>query len=39
MKMTLLDEKLLAKVKRVEITYFTKRFGSKFIGIREIDYI
>lgn len=37
--MTLLDEQLLAKVKKVEITYFTKRFGSKFMGIREIDYL
>jgi hypothetical protein len=39
MKMTLLDEQLLAKVKKVEITYFMKRFGSRFMGIREIDYL
>lgn len=38
MKMTLMDDELLEKVKKVEINYFITRFGSEMKNIKEIDY-
>lgn len=38
MKMTLIDEEMLSRVKDVEINYFKGRFGENFTYMRDLDF-
>lgn len=38
MKMTLIDDEMLSRVKEVEINYFKSRFGENFTYMRDIDF-